>query len=79
MGHEHVAKNKEPFAGCLFLLSCNENGRSAKSFGTFFVRMVAAESARFERGRPQLLAKELTLRHSCRYGDVAEWLKAAVC
>jgi hypothetical protein len=26
-----------------------------------------------------LLAKATALRHSCRTGDVAEWLKAAVC
>jgi hypothetical protein len=71
-------QQKKPHAGLPEFLSYRDNRRISASFGTFLCEK-SHWNAR-EIGREcGLLAKEQSLRHSSRNGDVAEWLKAAVC
>jgi hypothetical protein len=60
---QRMARGKVRIRGCA-------NGRGDRQGNPVLSAHRAGTSA---------LAKALGLRHSCRTGDVAEWLKAAVC
>ncbi|HRF10244.1 MAG TPA: hypothetical protein PL193_16605 [Xanthobacteraceae bacterium] len=78
MGHEHVAqKEKAHERAAGFLLSAGRTGRTRLGSELFPREWSRGNS--FVLRRLVRLAKEHSLRHSSQHGDVAEWLKAAVC